>query len=82
LTSVTIPNGVTSIGHAAFAGNTGLTSIIIPDGVTSIDGFAFGDIEELIATYKGITYSAEQRSNEWMTWHNLPQEFYDAVNGN
>ena len=38
LTSVTIPNSVTSIGYAAFSGS-GLTSVIIPNSVTSI-GFA------------------------------------------
>ena len=41
LTSVTIPNSVTSIGYSAFNGCTGLTSITIPNSVTSIGGFAF-----------------------------------------
>lgn len=40
LTSVTIPNSVTSIGELAFQG-TGLTSIIIPNSVTSIGKGAF-----------------------------------------
>jgi hypothetical protein len=40
LTSFTIPNGVVSIGMAAFALND-LTSIIIPDSVNSIGSFAF-----------------------------------------
>ena len=42
LTSVTIPNSVTSIDSYAFFGCTGLTSITIPNGVTSIGGDAFG----------------------------------------
>ena len=37
LTSVTIPNSVTSIGGGAFVGCTSLTSITIPNSVTSID---------------------------------------------
>ena len=41
LTSVTIGNGVTSIGSYAFYDCTGLTSITIPDSVTSIGSDAF-----------------------------------------
>src|SRR6266849_1707406 len=41
LTSVTIPNSVTSIGIGSFSGCTGLTSIIIPNSVTSIGHGAF-----------------------------------------
>jgi len=41
LTSITIPNSVTSIGESAFYYCTGLTSITIPNSVTSIGGSAF-----------------------------------------
>ena len=41
LTSVTIPDSVTSIGNLAFYGCTSLTSVTIPDGVTSINSGAF-----------------------------------------
>ena len=41
LTSVTIPNSVTSIGSFAFGGCSGLTSVTIPNSVTSIGSFAF-----------------------------------------
>ncbi len=41
LTSITIPDRVTSIGDEAFRGCTGLTSITIPDSVTSIGYEAF-----------------------------------------
>ena len=40
--SVTIKDGVTSIGEWAFDGCTGLTSITIPNSVTSIGDGAFG----------------------------------------
>ena len=42
LTSITIPNSVTSIGSSAFSGCSGLTSITIPNSVTSIGDCAFG----------------------------------------
>ena len=41
LTSITIPNTVTSIGYDAFFGCTSLTSITIPNSVTSIGEWAF-----------------------------------------
>ena len=41
LTSVTIPDSVTSIGENAFNGCTGLKSVTIPDSVTSIGANAF-----------------------------------------
>jgi hypothetical protein len=41
LASITIPNGITSIGDYAFEGCTSLTSVTIPNGVTSIGVFAF-----------------------------------------
>ncbi len=40
-TSVTIPNGVTSIGGSAFSDCSGLTSVTIPNSVTSIGDRAF-----------------------------------------
>ena len=41
LTSVTIPNSVTSIGFYAFSWCSGLTSVTIPNSVTSIANSAF-----------------------------------------
>ncbi len=47
LTSVTIGNGVTSIGNYAFSGCSGLTSVTIPDRVTSIGSSAFSGCNSL-----------------------------------
>lgn len=41
LTSITIPEGATSIGESAFAGCTSLISVKIPNGVTIIGASAF-----------------------------------------
>ena len=41
LTSITIPNSVTSIGSSAFSGCSALTSITIHNSVTSIESCAF-----------------------------------------
>ena len=43
LTSITIPNSVTSIGELAFYNCISLTSFTIPNSVTSIGDFAFRD---------------------------------------
>ncbi len=47
LTSITIPNGITSIGVNAFRRCSSLTSITIPDGVTGIGGRAFYNCNSL-----------------------------------
>lgn len=57
LTSVTIPNGVTSIGEYAFSGCSALTSITIPNSVTSIGSGAFSSCSALtsINIPEGVT---------------------------
>ena len=47
VTSVNIPNGVTSIADNAFIMNENLTSVTIPNSVTSIGGSAFFNCKSL-----------------------------------
>lgn len=53
LTSITIPNSVTSIGDSAFSGCTGLTSMVIPDNVTSIGKDAFRECSSFTSVSLG-----------------------------
>ncbi len=47
LTSVTIPNSVTSIGNRAFSGCSGLKSVTITNSVTSIRDYTFYECKSL-----------------------------------
>jgi hypothetical protein len=51
LTSITIPESVTSIGKNAFYNCSGLTSITIPESVTSIGEGAFNNCSGLTSVY-------------------------------
>lgn len=51
LTSVTIGNNVTKIGHSIFRGCEGLTNITIPNSVTTIENLAFQGCTDLKELY-------------------------------
>ena len=57
ITSITLPDTITTIGKEAFANNTELTSLNIPDSVTFIGAGAFYDCRSLtsINIPKGVT---------------------------
>lgn len=58
LTSITIPNSVTSIGNEAFRDCNGLTSIVIPNSVKSIGHIAFCDCSSLASVTLGNKVSS------------------------
>ncbi len=66
LTSITIPNNVTSIGRGAFKDCTSLTSITIPNSVTSIGMEAFKDCTSLTS----ITIPESVTSIDEYTFYN------------
>lgn len=47
VTSIKLPDGLTSIGYNVFSSCQSITVIIIPDSVTSIDYYAFGNCIKL-----------------------------------
>ena len=72
ITSITIPNSVTSIGSYAFDGCISLTCIEIPNSVTSIGDYAFYKCTgftsiEIVDGIKNIGYSAFKGCNNLET---------------
>ena len=47
ITSITIPNGIISIGERAFYSCDALTDVVIPDSVTDVDYYAFYECNSL-----------------------------------
>ena len=91
LTSVTIPNSVTSIGYYAFRECSGLTSIEIPNSVTSIGTMAFnciGLISIVVAsdnlnycTVDGVLFNKEQTElNQYPIAKSYTQREYTIPN--
>ena len=72
ITSITIPNSVTSIGAQAFQNCSSLTSISIPDSVTSIGQYAFADCTSLTSATVEATTPPTLGSNAFAISKNYP----------
>ena len=90
MTSITIPNSVTSIGDDAFEGCSGLTSVTIGNGVESIGKRAFYECSRLTSVTIGnsvtsIWYRAFASCSELIDVYcyaeNVPSTESDAFNG-
>ena len=68
LTSITIPDSVTSIGVSAFYDCTGLTSVTIPDSVTSIGTDAFHNCTSLTSITIPNSVTSIGISHSWLHW--------------
>ncbi|MCL2634085.1 MAG: leucine-rich repeat domain-containing protein [Oscillospiraceae bacterium] len=87
LTDVVFPNSIKRIetpfcGHEVhlFHGCKKMRNVVIPNSVTSVGKRLFyGELPDISVIYKGITYKSEKRHNR--DSYDMPQEFYDAVNG-
>lgn len=82
LTSVTIPDSVTSIDASTFLGCTGLTSITIPDSVTSIGKYAFNGCTGLAEiTFNGTIeqWNVITKGSDWNK--NVPATYVQCSDG-
>ena len=66
LTSITIPDGVKSIGDSAFYKCDSLTSIVIPDSVISIGDYAFSVCESLTYNVKNNLKYLGNKQNAYL----------------
>ncbi|MDC0296017.1 leucine-rich repeat protein, partial [bacterium] len=85
LTSVTIPDSVTSLGSDAFISCNGLKSVTIPDSVTTIGDLAFSDCTSLtgITIPDGVTSIGDSAFHNWtsLTSVTIPDRVTSIGNG-
>ena len=74
LTTVTLPNTVTTIGKGAFSHCTKLTNFILPNTVTTIEQYAFSSCTNL----KKIEFSKNITSIGDNAFNHLEETYYDG----
>ena len=80
LTSVTIPNSVTTIDSYAFHSCSSLTSIVIPSSVTTMGASAFGYCENLTSVVWNAEHCNDFSYSYDYSWHgyDCTAPFYDG----
>ena len=86
LTSITIPDSVTTIGARAFEHCSNLTSVTIPDSVTTIGTYAFYNCSKLTTIYycgSEAEWKAIEKGSNWNTYSpaTIVYNYVDATEG-
>ena len=71
LESITIPDGVVSLGWHAFSWNHNLRSVKIPDSVISIGDYAFYECPNLTAIVNHGSYASQYCAEQGIAFSNL-----------
>ncbi|MDY2768370.1 MAG: leucine-rich repeat domain-containing protein, partial [Eubacteriales bacterium] len=75
LTSISIPDGVTSIGDGAFKSCDSLANVSIPESVTSISKYAFAECSELLT----LTVVRNSWAASWCKENGMNYTYTDAL---
>ena len=81
LTSITIPNSVTTIGKYAFSNCSGLTSLTIPNSVNEIGDYAFNGCKNLKTVFNFSNLSFSKGSKDHGSIAYSADKVYNYPNG-
>ena len=81
LTSITIPQGIISIGNYAFYNCPKLTNITIPSSITNIGDYAFQNCSNLkyVENFSSLVFAKGATTHGYITYY--ATDFFNAPNG-